>query len=120
MDTLAIVNRIEECLESSGMRKSTFYRLSGISSASLSQWRTGLYAPSEKKLEDAARCLGVSYEYLVRGDSAHTDSISLSPMAQKIAAAYDQATPKEQNIVEMVLSAYLPSEGEGKASPYQG
>ena len=64
---------------------------------------------------DAARCLGVSYEYLVRGDSTFSDSISLSPMAQKIAAAYDQATAKEKNIVEMILSAYLPAEEDRKA-----
>ena len=38
-----------------------------------------------------------------------------SPMAQKIAVAYDQATAKEKNIVEMILSAYLPAAEDRKA-----
>lgn len=40
---------------------------------------------------------------------------TVSPQAQKIAAAYDQATAKEKNIVEMILSAYLPAEEDRKA-----
>lgn len=67
MDTLAIIKRIEVRLSELGMSKADFYRLSGISSASYSQWNTGLYKPSDKKLQSAADCLGVTFEYLRYG-----------------------------------------------------
>ena len=64
MDTLAIIKRIELRLTELGMSKADFYKLSGISSASYSQWNTGKYKPSESKLRGAAECLDVSFEYL--------------------------------------------------------
>lgn len=67
MDTLAIIKRIELRLAEMGMSKADFYKESGISSASYSQWNTGLYKPSEKKLKNAAECLGVPFEYLRDG-----------------------------------------------------
>lgn len=67
MDTLAIIKRIEIRLSEIGMTKAEFYKKSGISSASLSQWRTGKYKPSEKNLVKAAEVLGVSYSYLLNG-----------------------------------------------------
>lgn len=42
-------------------------------------------------------------------------SNAVSPQATKIAVAYDQATAKEKNIVEMILSAYLPAAEDRKA-----
>ena len=65
MDTLAIIKRIEIRLSEIGMSKADFYRQSGISSASFSQWNTGVHNPTEKKLQAAAECLGVSLEYLL-------------------------------------------------------
>lgn len=78
MDTLAIIKRIEVRLSELGMSKADFYNLSGISSASYSQWNTGLYNPSEKKLRSAADCLGVSYEFLRYGDvkTKHAPAVS--------------------------------------------
>lgn len=67
MDTLAIIKRIELRLAELGMSKADFYKLSGISSASYSQWNTGKYKPSESKLRSAAECLGVSFEHLYHG-----------------------------------------------------
>jgi transcriptional regulator with XRE-family HTH domain len=51
-----------------GMPKEKFYELSGISSASFSQWNTGAHKPTNKKLAKAAECLGVSLEYLLCGN----------------------------------------------------
>lgn len=67
MDTLAIIKRIEMRLSELGMSKAEFYKASKISSASYSQWNTGLYQPSDKKLLSAAECLGVSFDYLKFG-----------------------------------------------------
>ena len=64
MDTLAIVKKIEMRLLEIGMSKAEFYEKSGISSASYSQWNTGVCNPSQKKLKAAAKAIGVSYEFL--------------------------------------------------------
>lgn len=64
MDVLAIIKRIEIRLKEIGMSKADFYKESGISSASFSQWRKGIYEPSDRKLADAAACLGVPLTYL--------------------------------------------------------
>lgn len=73
MDTLAIIKRIELRLAELGMSKAEFYKLSGISSASYSQWNTGKYKPSESKLRSAAECLGLSFEYLCSGKNPDTE-----------------------------------------------
>lgn len=67
MDTLAIIKRIELRLLELNMTKAEFYEKSGISSASYSQWNTGRYNPSKRKLENAAKCLETTYEYLAFG-----------------------------------------------------
>ena len=67
MDTLAIIKRIELRIAELGMSKADFYKNSGISSASYSQWNTGRYKPTDKKLQQAADCLGVTLEYLREG-----------------------------------------------------
>ena len=70
MDTLAIIKRIELRLTELGMSKADFYKKSGVSSASYSQWNTGLYNPSEKKLRSVAECLDVDFEYLCSGKTS--------------------------------------------------
>lgn len=67
MDTLAIIKRIEMRLKEIGMSKADFYTKSGISSASFSQWNTGKFRPTDKKLQSAADCLGVTVEFLRDG-----------------------------------------------------
>lgn len=63
----AILVRIEIRMAELAMSKEEFYAQSGISSASYSQWNTGLHKPTKKKLADAARVLNVSLEYLLTG-----------------------------------------------------
>lgn len=67
MDTLAIIKRIELRIAELGLTKADFYKQSGISSASYSQWNTGKYNPTDCKLQKAAEVLGVSFEYLRYG-----------------------------------------------------
>lgn len=65
----AILKRIEMRMAELGMSKETFYELSGISSASFSQWNTGAHKPTKKKLAQAAKVLQVSLEYLLTGEN---------------------------------------------------
>ena len=78
MDTLAIIKRIEMRLSQIGMSKAEFYSRSGISSASFSQWRTGTYKPSRKKLVKAADVLSVPVDYLTGSVTLNDDGYSFS------------------------------------------
>lgn len=64
----AILLRMEIRMAELGMSKEHFYELSGISSASFSQWNTGAHKPTKKKIGQAAAVLGVSFEYLWLGE----------------------------------------------------
>lgn len=94
MDTLAIIKRIEIRLTELGMSKADFYKNSGISSASYSQWNTGMYNPSPKKLKSAAECLGLSYDYLCYGSNEEKE---------KAPADSDRRLPEKptQNIIRI-------------------
>lgn len=76
MDTLAIIKRIELRVAELGMSKADFYKNSGISSASYSQWNTGKYKPTDAKIQKAAEALGVSFEYLRYGKTEKTPTVS--------------------------------------------
>lgn len=55
MDGLSFVQKIEQELVKRKIPKEQFYRESGISSATMSQWRKRVYSPSSaaiKKIED--------------------------------------------------------------------
>lgn len=55
MDGLAFVQMVEVELKKRGIPKEQFYSESGISSATMSQWRKRIYSPSSaaiKKIED--------------------------------------------------------------------
>ena len=75
MDTLAIIKRIELRIAELGISKADFYKKSGISSASYSQWNTGKYKPTDAKLRKAADALGVSFEYLRYGKTEKTPTV---------------------------------------------
>lgn len=68
VDGKGVVRRIEMRIAELGMSKEEFYKLSGISSASYSQWNTERHKPTEKKLYAAAKVLKVSVEYLLTGN----------------------------------------------------
>lgn len=61
MDGKAIARIIDSELASRGMPKAEFYEKSGVSSATLSQWRTGKYEPTTDKLAKVEMCLGISF-----------------------------------------------------------
>ena len=60
MDGLALVQLIEIELKRRHITKGTFYRESGISSATMSQWRNGVYAPSKSAIEAVEKFFGIT------------------------------------------------------------
>ena len=67
IDVPGMLSRIELRMAELNMSKQSFYEKSGISSASYSQWNTGAYKPSVKKIKSAAKALDTSVEYLLTG-----------------------------------------------------
>ncbi len=67
IDVPGMLLRIELRMAELNMSKQSFYEKSGISSASFSQWNTGAYKPSVKKIKSAAKALDTSVDYLLTG-----------------------------------------------------
>lgn len=101
-----------------GMSKEDFYKASGISSASFSQWNTGIHAPTKKKLAQAANVLGVSLEYLLTGETKKAPSeesatkenippFDEDEMLTKFKSLYLKLTPELRPIVNTYLQKLL-------------
>ena len=89
--TDAIIKRIEMRLSEIGMSKADFYKQSGIFSATFSQWLTGLYRPSDKKLAKAAEVLGVSLTDLCDGGYESCFWIVFQSLCQKKGVSLSRA-----------------------------
>ncbi|MCD8241706.1 MAG: helix-turn-helix domain-containing protein [Lachnospiraceae bacterium] len=93
MENAEIIKRIEIRLKEIGMSKADFYEKSGVSSATYSQWNTGMFSPSKRKLQAAADALGVSVEYLTGEASEPSPAYYLNDetaeMAQKLFENHD-------------------------------
>lgn len=98
-----IALRIDGLIASAGLKKADFSNKSGISTATLSQWRSGLYYPSQKKLAAASKCLDVSVAYLEYGDDSAQQE---KPTAQ--GDGLSEFTEKEAAILKWFRS--LPEE----------
>ena len=70
MDGKAIARIIDSELASRGIPKSEFHEKSGVSSATLSQWRTGKYDPTPEKLAKVEKCLGISFADYEKSDES--------------------------------------------------
>lgn len=61
MDGLAFVQMVEIELRKRGIPKEQFYRESGISSATMSQWRKRIYSPSSAAIKKIEEYLGIVF-----------------------------------------------------------
>lgn len=69
METKEIVRQIELRLVELGMKKGDFYKLTGVSSSSFSQWNTGIAQPSRDALHRIDLVLGTSFELSQQSDN---------------------------------------------------
>ena len=60
MNGKEVARIVDSELASRGMSKAEFYAQSGVSSATMSQWRTGKYEPTPERLAKIEKCLGIS------------------------------------------------------------
>ena len=61
MDGLAFVQMVELELAKRGIPKERFYKESGISSATMSQWRKRIYSPSSAAIKKIEEYLGITF-----------------------------------------------------------
>ena len=61
MNGKEVARIVDSELASRGMSKAEFYAQSGVSSATMSQWRTGKYEPTPERLAKIEKCLGISF-----------------------------------------------------------
>lgn len=61
MDGLAFVQMVESELKRRGIPKERFYKESGISSATMSQWRKRIYSPSSAAIKKIEEYLGIIF-----------------------------------------------------------
>lgn len=66
MDGISFVREIESLLAKRGIQKEDFYKDSGITSATMSQYRSGLYNPSKKTIAKASAYFGITVSELVK------------------------------------------------------
>lgn len=97
-----IAARIDAIIEKQGMPKGDFAKESGVSSATLSQWRSGTYYPSKAKLDSAAKCLGVSADYLefglagIKEDPASAAADGVDELDKEALAIMHQLPPEKR------------------------
>ena len=108
----AILSRMEIRMAELGMSKEHFYELSGISSASFSQWNTGAHKPTKKKIGQAASVLGVSFEYLWFGEGQKEkpttqEGSELTDMQQKAFDMIKQMTDDQLKAFIAAAEAFL-------------
>ena len=83
MDGKDIARIIDSELASRGIPKSEFYEKSGVSSATLSQWRTGKYDPTADKLAKIEKCLGISFSDYEKSDMDGETAVLLQSIRER-------------------------------------
>ena len=71
---MAMYDVYEKLRNEKGLSNAEVSRATGVSTATLSQWKTGRYTPKMDKLERIASFLSVPVEYLVTGSLPSMDS----------------------------------------------
>ena len=101
MDGKSIVKYIEEKLKETKTPKMKFYRETGISAATFSQWKNGIYVPSSEALQKIEDYFGVSLGYFEK-ETAPAEP-ELSEDEAMLLAAYRALPDDEKRSVLLLL-----------------
>lgn len=123
MDNSNMIQRIEIRLKEMGKSKSEFYKETGISSATYSQWNTGQFGPSKRKLEAISEYTGIPISDLTgeeQKEKPPAQGGELSKEVREIIELYDKASPELRAAALAVLKSAeavqtIPDAGEGDA-----
>lgn len=98
MDGPSFVALVEKELKSRGIAKAEFYSATGISSATFSQWRNGLYAPSSTNIKKVEGFLGIRFDFSILLDAARDAAAKKAPAAD----TGDERDPVTQEIFDFI------------------
>ena len=113
MDNSHMIRVIEVRLKEMGITKKQFYSDTGISSATYSQWNTGQFSPSKRKLEAISKYIGVPVSKLTGEEQKENPSAQGGGEMSKnkrllmdlIDRLPDEALPKARRILEEIFSS---------------
>ena len=91
LNSAQIARIVDAYCAAHGISKAEFTKQTGVSSATLSQWRKGVYKPSEKALDAISKFIGSpidSLDNVFRAPTVSDDNVSF-PVIGEVAAGYD-------------------------------
>ena len=97
----------EQLLQKRGMSSYEVSKLSGVSQATLSDWKYGKSTPRNKTLKKIADILGVSVAYLLGEEKEKTPDTKASGVENKIIELFNAMTDEQKqlflNLAEQLL-----------------
>ena len=105
MDGSMFVLLVEAELQKRGVPKSTFYKDTGISSATFSQWRKNIYSPSSAAIRKVEEYLGITFT-LTHGAKKETPTeISLDERLPGYDDLSEENKLRAREYVELLLKS---------------
>ncbi len=98
------IPKLFELLSERGAAKQ-LSQATGISTGSISDWKSGKSAPTIENLKVLADYFGVSVDYLL--DHDRKDAPAFSPKQRKVLELYDSLSPEQQENFERLLDSVL-------------
>ena len=111
-----VVEAVEKKLKERDMPKGEFYKKSGISSATFSQWRNGTYEPSTENLSRIEECLGLSFA-ISQKEKQPAGSGELSEEETAMLDAFRTLPQQERALVMRLLRSYASTTEQDRAAP---
>lgn len=110
MDSLVFVQTIEAELKARGIKKAEFYKATGISSATFSQWRKRKYSPSATNIKQVEDYLGITVEVRQKENPTVEDGeVEKDPLIEEALRLLANMTQAEQQLAIERLDNILKS-----------
>lgn len=107
MDGSELAKFIDLEIEKRGLKKKTFYEATKISSATLSQWRTGLYNPSEENVKQVEKFFGVKITSTIDEKEK-----SPAPNGTELNPNYYNLSPENKFVIDNLIEKLLKSQSD--------
>ena len=106
MDGLLFVELIEQELAKRKITKQTFYKESGISSATMSQWRNRIYSPSSAAIKKIEEYFGITLSREQKNEQS-TIYDGLSDIKKEFIQFADELTDEQALLALRVLKSIV-------------
>lgn len=94
----------KQLCEKEGVRPADIARATGISTATLTNWKQGKYTPKENKLKLIADFFGVSTEYLRTGKEPQVIKIDPRPFRKFQEMIDEQTAPGLSEVIKLYIA----------------